>query len=74
MEKGQRIFHLIPLEAQCVKSISAHTWSVGCRRFVGEPIFVPKGDDEDDGSISSCGWGEQYLDHLSHQQKCIILV
>jgi len=39
---------LIPCEAPCVKSISAHTWSVGYRRSIGEPIFVPKGDDEDD--------------------------
>ncbi|XP_054785280.1 carotenoid cleavage dioxygenase 7, chloroplastic [Prosopis cineraria] len=29
-------------------SESAQTWSVGTRRFVGEPIFVPKTCDDDD--------------------------
>ncbi|KAK9274060.1 hypothetical protein L1049_018874 [Liquidambar formosana] len=32
-------------------SNSIRTWSVGSRRFIGEPIFVPKGDEEDDGYI-----------------------
>lgn len=32
-------------------SKSTHTWSVGNRRFIGEPIFVPKGDEEDDGYL-----------------------
>lgn len=30
---------------------SVHTWSVGRRRFIGEPIFIPKGDEEDDGYL-----------------------
>ena len=31
---------------------SVRTWSVGRRRFIGEPIFVPKGGaDEDDGYL-----------------------
>lgn len=30
---------------------SSHTWSTGARRFVGEPIFVPKGGQEDDGYL-----------------------
>ncbi|GMY23290.1 carotenoid cleavage dioxygenase 7, chloroplastic [Fagus crenata] len=30
---------------------SVHTWSVGRRRFIGEPIFVPKGNEEDDGYL-----------------------
>lgn len=30
---------------------SVQTWTVGSRRFIGEPIFVPKGDDEDDGYL-----------------------
>ncbi|OVA03140.1 Carotenoid oxygenase [Macleaya cordata] len=33
---------------------SVSTWSVGVRRFIGEPIFVPKGineEEEDDGYI-----------------------
>lgn len=30
---------------------STQTWSVGTRRFIGEPIFVSKGRDEDDGYL-----------------------
>jgi 9-cis-beta-carotene 9',10'-cleaving dioxygenase len=30
---------------------STKTWSVGSRRFIGEPIFVPKGVQEDDGYL-----------------------
>lgn len=37
-----------------ISSNSAQTWSTGSRRFIGEPIFVPKetgGGAEDDGYI-----------------------
>ncbi|XVF22822.1 hypothetical protein REPUB_Repub12eG0204000 [Reevesia pubescens] len=30
---------------------TANTWSAGARRFIGEPIFVPSGTEEDDGYI-----------------------
>ncbi|KAK7293402.1 hypothetical protein RJT34_16267 [Clitoria ternatea] len=30
---------------------SAQTWTAGTRRFIGEPIFVPKGHKEDDGYL-----------------------
>ncbi|XWS45860.1 hypothetical protein CRYUN_Cryun14cG0015600 [Craigia yunnanensis] len=30
---------------------TSNTWSAGARRFIGEPIFVPKGTEEDDGYI-----------------------
>ncbi|KAL6124482.1 hypothetical protein ACLB2K_076994 [Fragaria x ananassa] len=30
---------------------SVHTWSVGSRRFIGEPTFIAKGSEEDDGYI-----------------------
>ena len=30
---------------------SIHTWSVGRRRFIGEPIFIPKGDEEEGGYL-----------------------
>lgn len=30
---------------------SAKSWSTGDRMFVGEPIFVPKGTEEDDGYV-----------------------
>ena len=28
-----------------------HTWSAGSKKFIGEPIFIPKGDEEDDGYL-----------------------
>ncbi|OMO69554.1 Carotenoid oxygenase [Corchorus capsularis] len=34
-----------------LSSKTAKTWSAGARRFIGEPIFVPKGTEEDDGYI-----------------------
>ncbi|KAF9602961.1 hypothetical protein IFM89_032964 [Coptis chinensis] len=34
-----------------VDSKSVSTWSVGNRRFIGEPIFISKGDKEDDGYL-----------------------
>lgn len=34
-----------------VLSKSVKTWSVGTRRFIGEPIFVSKGVEEDDGYL-----------------------
>lgn len=34
-----------------VSNRSVSTWSVGHRRFIGEPIFVPKGVEEDDGYL-----------------------
>ncbi|PRQ57426.1 putative oxidoreductase [Rosa chinensis] len=30
---------------------SVHTWSVGSRRFIGEPTFIAKGSEEDEGYI-----------------------
>lgn len=30
---------------------SMQTWYVGTRRFIGEPMFVSKGSDEDDGYL-----------------------
>ncbi|TYK24708.1 carotenoid cleavage dioxygenase 7 [Cucumis melo var. makuwa] len=32
-------------------SSTVRTWFAGNRRFVGEPVFVPKGDEEDDGYL-----------------------
>lgn len=34
-----------------VPNKSTHRWSTGTRRFIGEPIFVPKGIEEDDGYL-----------------------
>lgn len=30
---------------------SVSSWSSRSRRFIGEPVFVPKGDEEDDGYL-----------------------
>ncbi|PPD80967.1 hypothetical protein GOBAR_DD22101 [Gossypium barbadense] len=34
-----------------LSSKTVSTWSAGARRFIGEPIFVPKGTEEEDGYI-----------------------
>ncbi|WCJ22958.1 Carotenoid cleavage dioxygenase 7 chloroplastic [Euphorbia peplus] len=34
-----------------LSNMSTQTWSVGARRFIGEPIFVPKQGLEDDGYL-----------------------
>lgn len=34
-----------------VSTNTNRTWSTGARRFIGEPIFVPRGVEEDDGYI-----------------------
>ncbi|PIA34538.1 hypothetical protein AQUCO_03700073v1 [Aquilegia coerulea] len=34
-----------------VQNKSVSTWTVGSRRFIGEPIFIAKGDTEDDGYL-----------------------
>lgn len=34
-----------------VSTNTNRTWSAGARRFIGEPIFVAKGVEEDDGYI-----------------------
>lgn len=34
-----------------VDTNTVKTWSAGNRRFVGEPVFVPNGDEEDAGYL-----------------------
>ncbi|KAL7203809.1 hypothetical protein ACSBR2_016959 [Camellia fascicularis] len=48
---------------------SIHTWSVGSRRFIGEPIFVPKGtqEEEDDGYIL-------VVEYAVSTQRCYLVV
>ncbi|CAK9146221.1 unnamed protein product [Ilex paraguariensis] len=46
---------------------STHTWSVGNRRFIGEPIFVPKGTEEDDGYLL-------VVEYAVSKQKCYLVV
>ena len=38
---------------------SIHTWTVGARRFIGEPILVSKGGEEDDGYLLVVEVGNQ---------------
>ncbi|THF95849.1 hypothetical protein TEA_024500 [Camellia sinensis var. sinensis] len=48
---------------------SIHTWSVGSRRFIGEPIFVPKGtqEEEDNGYIL-------VVEYAVSTQRCYLVV
>ncbi|KAK2975779.1 hypothetical protein RJ640_014602 [Escallonia rubra] len=46
---------------------SAQTWSVGSRRFIGEPIFVPKGAEEDDGYLL-------IVEYAVSTQRCYLVV
>ncbi|XP_030501041.2 carotenoid cleavage dioxygenase 7, chloroplastic [Cannabis sativa] len=44
-----------------------HTWSVGNRRFIGEPTFVPKGTEEDDGYLL-------VVEYAVSIQKCFLVI
>ncbi|KAI7740624.1 hypothetical protein M8C21_019502 [Ambrosia artemisiifolia] len=46
---------------------STHTWSVGTRRFIGEPIFVSKGRDEDDGYLL-------VVEYAVSKQMCYLVI
>ncbi|CAM8923876.1 unnamed protein product [Rhodiola kirilowii] len=48
---------------------SVFTWSAGRRRFIGEPIFVPKGEDgaEDDGYLI-------VVEYAVPIQKCFLVI
>ncbi|XP_010264426.2 PREDICTED: carotenoid cleavage dioxygenase 7, chloroplastic [Nelumbo nucifera] len=46
---------------------SVSTWSVGSRRFIGEPIFVPKGNEEDDGYVL-------VVEYAVSIQRCYLVV
>nr|GMD36527.1 carotenoid cleavage dioxygenase 7, chloroplastic [Ipomoea batatas] len=48
---------------------STHTWSAGRRRFIGEPVFVPKGTkhDEDDGYLL-------VVEYAVATQRCYLVV
>lgn len=41
---------VVKLDLETTESV-AQTWTAGSRRFIGEPIFVPKGYQEDDGYL-----------------------
>ncbi|XP_026409628.1 carotenoid cleavage dioxygenase 7, chloroplastic-like [Papaver somniferum] len=47
------------------KSVS--TWSVGSRCFIGEPVFVPKGTDEEDGYLV-------VIEYAVSIQKCYMVI
>ncbi|KAG6575282.1 carotenoid cleavage dioxygenase 7, chloroplastic [Cucurbita moschata] len=46
---------------------TARTWSAGNRRFVGEPVFVPKGDGEDDGYVL-------VVEYAVSIQRCYLMI
>ncbi|XP_062076205.1 carotenoid cleavage dioxygenase 7, chloroplastic [Humulus lupulus] len=46
---------------------SVHTWSVGSRRFIGEPTFVPIGTEEDDGYLL-------IIEYAVSVQKCYLVI
>nr|ACY74338.1 putative more axillary branching 3 [Artemisia annua]ADB64458.1 more axillary branching 3 [Artemisia annua] len=46
---------------------STKTWSVGTRRFIGEPIFVSKGSDEDDGYLL-------VVEYAVSEQRCYLVI
>ncbi|XP_059446418.1 carotenoid cleavage dioxygenase 7, chloroplastic [Corylus avellana] len=46
---------------------SVHTWSASHRKFIGEPIFVPKGDGEDDGYLL-------VVEYAVSIQRCYLVV
>ncbi|KAA8515887.1 hypothetical protein F0562_019066 [Nyssa sinensis] len=47
---------------------SVHTWSAGSRRFIGEPIFIPKGsEEEDDGYLL-------VVEYAVSIQRCYLVV
>ncbi|KAL9464608.1 hypothetical protein AB3S75_002249 [Citrus x aurantiifolia] len=46
---------------------SVQTWSVGTRRFIGEPIFVPMGVEEDDGYLL-------VIEYAVSIQRCYLII
>ncbi|KAF5731628.1 Carotenoid cleavage dioxygenase 7 chloroplastic isoform 1 [Tripterygium wilfordii] len=50
-----------------LKDKSARTWSTGRRRFIGEPIFVPKDESEDDGYLL-------VVEYAVSIQKCYLVI
>lgn len=50
---------------------SVQTWSVGTRKFIGEPIFVPKGVEEDDGYLLVIEVRNQLIDLSLGFQYCL---
>ncbi|CAL9006674.1 unnamed protein product [Prunus brigantina] len=50
-----------------VSTKSVLTWSVGSRRFIGEPTFIPKGSEEDDGYIL-------VVEYAVSVQRCYLVI
>ncbi|XP_038876141.1 carotenoid cleavage dioxygenase 7, chloroplastic [Benincasa hispida] len=46
---------------------TVRTWSAGNRRFVGEPVFVPKGNEEDDGYLL-------VVEYAVSIQRCYLII
>ncbi|XP_044481258.1 carotenoid cleavage dioxygenase 7, chloroplastic-like [Mangifera indica] len=50
-----------------VSTNTNRTWSTGARRFIGEPIFVPRGVEEDDGYIL-------VVEYAVSMQRCFLVI
>ncbi|CAN4125911.1 unnamed protein product [Withania somnifera] len=46
---------------------SVHKWSAGRRRFIGEPVFIPKGTKEDDGYLL-------VVEYAVSTQRCYLVI
>nr|ACY01408.1 carotenoid cleavage dioxygenase 7 [Petunia x hybrida] len=46
---------------------SVHTWSAGRRRFIGEPVFIPRGTIEDEGYLL-------VVEYAVSTQRCYLVV
>ncbi|OIT21880.1 PREDICTED: carotenoid cleavage dioxygenase 7, chloroplastic-like [Nicotiana attenuata] len=46
---------------------SVHKWSAGRRRFIGEPIFIPRGTTEDDGYLL-------VVEYAVSTQRCYLVI
>ncbi|XP_002511629.3 carotenoid cleavage dioxygenase 7, chloroplastic [Ricinus communis] len=46
---------------------SRHTWYVGARSFIGEPIFIPNGCEEDDGYLL-------VVEYAVARQRCYLVI
>ncbi|XP_043718026.1 carotenoid cleavage dioxygenase 7, chloroplastic [Telopea speciosissima] len=67
---SRRIFPYFPFDTVIKSNLSTKavsTWSVGSRRFIGEPVFVHNGSEEDNGYLL-------VVEYAVSIQKCYLVV
>ncbi|KAJ4956312.1 hypothetical protein NE237_013095 [Protea cynaroides] len=67
---SRRLFPYFPFDTVAKLNLSTKavsTWSVGSRRFIGEPVFVSKGIEEDDGYLL-------VVEYAVSIQRCYLVV